>query len=281
MERGQKAKATARAAAPEAITVSPVSRDPGQRQAAASVPARDNLALWNRLKRTDPRATKPFTRSGGFRGTQIDPAWRLQMMTEAFGPVGQGWGYEQVEWTVIERMVFACVRAWYRDPATGEKCFTGPQWGGTELMRRRRDGGEEPNDEAFKMSVTDALGKCLLEVGLAADIYLGQFDDSKYREESEAYYVAKTQPELQPAALETFEKEVRDKVAGVTAHGDLDALWKSGVGARLKEIGRVDKAAQQRITAYFSQKKAELIKRDGAEKLVAKQAENQTEKQSA
>lgn len=221
-----------------------------------------NLRLWNRLKRTDPRATKPFTRAGGFRGTQIDPAWRLQAMTEAFGPVGQGWGYEQLEWTVIERMVFACVRVWYRDPVTGEKCYSGPQWGGTDLMRRRRDGIDEPNDEAFKMSVTDALGKCLLQLGLAADVYLGLFDDSKYREESEAYFQARSNPEMQPAAIEAFERQVKEKLAEITDLEVLDEYWKSGVGTRLRDIGVVDKAAQQRVTAYFSQKKAEILRRE-------------------
>src|SRR5689334_15352383 len=117
-------------------------------------PSRDHLSLWNALKRTDPKATKPFQRAGGFRGTQIDPAWRLQMMTEIFGPIGKGWGYEQLEWTVAERMVFICCRVWYVDPQTGEKHFTGPQWGGTEMVRRNRDGTERPDDECFKMSMT-------------------------------------------------------------------------------------------------------------------------------
>lgn len=229
----------------------------------------ENLRLWTALKRTDPRATKPFTRSGGFRGTQIDPAWRLQAMTEAFGPVGQGWGYEQTEWTIVEGMVFTCVRVWYRDPKTGEKCFTGPQWGGTELMRRRRDGSEEPNDEAFKMSVTDALGKCLLQLGLAADVYLGLFDDSKYREESEAYFVARSNPELQPEAIDGFERQVRERLTQVSELDQLDEVWKSGVGAKLREIGLVDKAAQQRITAYFSQKKADILRQEEEEPRVA------------
>ncbi|HYD98849.1 MAG TPA: hypothetical protein VEH84_05665, partial [Alphaproteobacteria bacterium] len=163
------------------------------RQATGPAPAAapiDTMALWQKLQRTDPRATKPFTRSGGFRGTQIDPAWRLKIMTEVFGPVGQGWGYEQLEWTLVERMVFICARVWYRHPDTDEICYTGPQWGGTEIVRRRRDGGESPDDECFKMSMTDAIGKCMLQIGLAADVYLGQFDDSKYREESEAIWEA-------------------------------------------------------------------------------------------
>lgn len=236
---------------------------------ARSAAASENLRLWNALKRTDPRATKPFMRAGGFRGTQIDPAWRLQAMTEAFGPVGQGWGYEQLEWTIVERMVFTSVRVWYRDPKTGEKCFSGPQWGGTELMRRRRDGTEEPNDEAFKMSVTDALGKCLLQLGLAADVYLGLFDDSKYREESEAYFQARNNPELQPPAVESFEREVKEKLQDIAALDALDDLWKSGIGTRLRDIGTVDRAAQQRITAYFSQKKAEILRRENDEQRAA------------
>src|SRR5689334_19288251 len=201
--------------------------------APAQPPARrENLGIWNKLRRTDPKAAKPFTRAGGFRGTQIDPAWRLQMMTEVFGPIGLGWGYEQVEWTIAERMIFICCKVWWRDPETGEVYWSGPQWGGTEMVRRSRDGTERPDDECFKMSMTDAVGKCLQQLGLAADVYLGQFDDSKYREESEAYYAAKANPDTQPAAVERFEQDIRDRLLLVTDLDGLDELWRSGVGAR-------------------------------------------------
>ena len=221
----------------------------------------DTLFLWNRLKRTDPKATKPFTRSGGFRGTQIDPTWRFQMMTEVFGPVGKGWGYEQLDWTIAERMVFICARVWYVDPESNEKCFTGPQWGGTEMVRRR-NGMEMPDDECFKMSMTDAVGKCLLQIGLAADVYMGQFDDSKYREESEAFYAAKSNPDLQPAAVDAFEAEIKRRLNACLDLDDLEEVWRAGVGSRLREIGSVDRAAQHRITGLFAQKKAEILKRD-------------------
>lgn len=244
---------SARPGGPEEVTgTEPVSG--GTRNSGAA-----NLTLWNSLKRTDPKATKPFQRAGGFRGTQIDPTWRLQTMTEAFGPVGQGWGYEQAEWTVVERMVFVCVKVWYRDPASGVIAWTGPQWGGTELVRRRRDGSEEPNDEAFKMSITDAVGKCLVQIGLAADVHMGQFDDSKYREESEAFFTAKANPDTQPAAVEAFETDVRTRLEAVADLDALDTLWRSGVSHRVREIGIVDKAAQSRITSYFAQKKAALL----------------------
>jgi hypothetical protein len=222
-------------------------------------PPTENLYLWDRLKRTDPKATKPFQRAGGFRGTQIDPVWRIQMMTETFGPVGLGWGHEQLEWTIAERMVFICCRVWYIDPDTQTKCFTGPQWGGTELIRKNnRDGTERPDDEAFKMSVTDAIGKCMLQIGLAADVYMGQFDDSKYRDESEAFYSAKTNPNLAPLSIQKFEQEVKEKLMAVEDLDALDTLWRDGVNARIREIGTVDKVASQRMISLFSQKKAAL-----------------------
>ena len=241
----------------------------GREVPSGEMPPRDNLEFWNALKRTDPKATKPFQRAGGFRGTQIDPAWRLQMMTEVFGPVGKGWGYEQLEWTIAERMVFICCRVWYIDPHTGEKYFTGPQWGGTEMVRRNRDGTERPDDECFKMSMTDAIGKCMLQVGLAADIYLGQFDDSKYREESEVFYTVKSNPELQPPAIEKFETDLKEKLAAVADLEALDDLWRSGINIRIREIGSVDKAAQNRMISAFSQKKNEILKRDESDQQAA------------
>jgi hypothetical protein len=88
---------------------------------------------------------------------------------------------------------------------------------------------------------------------------MGQFDDSKYREESEAYFQAKSNPDVQPEAIAKFESEVKRRLVEVTDLDGLDELWRSGVSARLREIGVVDKAAQHRIVAYFSQKKAELL----------------------
>ena len=131
-------------------------------------------------------------------------------------------------------------------------------------MVRRRNGIEAPDDECFKMSMTDAVGKCLLQIGLAADVYMGQFDDSKYREESEAFYAAKANPDLQPDAIGAFETEVKERLNACLDLDDLEEVWRAGVGTRLREIGSVDKAAQHRITGLFAQKKAEIIRREEA-----------------
>lgn len=229
------------------------------------LPRRDErAALWAELKRTDPSATQPFKKAGGFSGTQIDPVWRLQRMTEQFGPVGLGWGYDimdrwREDFTIRDRngvasdktSVFVQVRLWYVDEQTGERCYTGPQIGGTEV--------ERATDEVYKMAVTDGIGKCMLQLGLAADIYLGLFDDSKYREESAAYFEAKANPHLQPAAIKKLERELKERVAATDTAEALDDLWRGGAGARIREIGGVDKAAQERLTHLFTAHKQNLL----------------------
>lgn len=136
----------------------------------------DYLATWNALATTDKNYTKDFKRSGGFSGTDINPMWRIRRMTEQFGPIGVGWGYE-VKRTWREDFgstpyVFAEIQMWYyQNEAEENPAYTGVQIGGTDASRTA--------DEAYKMAITDGLGKCMAQLGLGADVYLGEFD-SKY-----------------------------------------------------------------------------------------------------
>ena len=111
------------------------------------------------------------------------------------------------------------------------------------------------------MSMTDAIGKCMLQVGLAADIYLGQFDDSKYREESQEFYAAKGNPDLRPTVIEKFEEELKEKLAVVENLEELDNLWRGGVNARIREIQLVDKVAANRLISAFSKKKNIILEK--------------------
>ena len=141
-----------------------------------------NMELWNRLFHTDPSATKAFKRAGGFSGTAIKPFWCIKRATEEFGPVGQGWG-----WTEHEHMTFvntdgravwfSSVSVWYK--AGAETYETGRQWGATELVAKRSS-GDFLDEEAAKKAVTDGITKCLSYLGLAGDVHMGLFDDSKY-----------------------------------------------------------------------------------------------------
>ena len=135
--------------------------------------------IWKELSPVAAGAAKRFKRAGGFSGTDINPQWRMKRMTEVFGPVGVGWGYEiEDRWseTITQgdgqvTIAYVQVKAWWvhSESETREsRNYTGSQIGGTSMKRTP--------DESYKMAITDALGKCLAQLGLAAEVYLGEFD---------------------------------------------------------------------------------------------------------
>jgi hypothetical protein len=144
----------------------------------------DKMALWDRLFSTDPAQTKTFRRAGGFSGTAIKPYWMIMRATEEFGPAGKGWGWNELDKVIFEAVNnqaiwFSKVEVWYT--LGGVVHRVGPQWGATELVSFR---GENKtvfvDEEAAKKAITDGITKCLSYLGLAGDVHMGLFDDSKY-----------------------------------------------------------------------------------------------------
>ncbi len=138
------------------------------------------MDLWNKLAKTDPNHTKQFTRAGGFKGTAVKPIYAIQKMTEAFGPCGDGWGYDApiyqtVEGTGGEVLVYCTVGLWHTS-------HDGPRTFGVggDFVIKRAKGELRNNDEAFKSAFTDALTNAMKSLGMSADVHMGQFDDSKY-----------------------------------------------------------------------------------------------------
>lgn len=140
-----------------------------------------NLAIWSAVEKTDPAHTKTFSRAGGFSGTAVNQAYQARRATELFGPIGIGWGFDELEHEIVDgaagdKVWFAKVRLWYQhDGRRGEVT----QWGATTFVGRNKNGAFT-DEEAAKKSITDAVGKCLSLLGFSADVYLGQFDDQKY-----------------------------------------------------------------------------------------------------
>lgn len=142
----------------------------------------NNLAHWNKLSQvpTDRLKTIGF---GYLKGkSDINPQWRIMAMTEAFGVIGFGWNYR-------------IVRTWSEKGEDGQvMCFAevavkvkiDGEWGeefsgiGGSMICELAGGKVKSNDEGYKMATTDALGVALKFVGVAASIYLGDFNGSKY-----------------------------------------------------------------------------------------------------
>lgn len=123
--------------------------------------------------------------AGDLKGkTDINPQWRYEAMTNTFGLVGLGWKYEiQKLWTEPgangETLAFAQVAVFVRDPDSKEWSDAIVGIGGSKLVNKFTN-GPKSNDEGYKMAVTDAFSTSLKMLGVAADIYAGRWDGSKY-----------------------------------------------------------------------------------------------------
>lgn len=180
----------------------------------------DNLELWNALSKTDPKHTKPFNRSGGFKGTAIKPIWVIRQLTDRFGPAGTGWGVNEPKFEVVhadgEILVYCTVSAWHGDRAN---VLFGV---GGDKVQAKRSSGAFCDDEAFKKAFTDAVNNAFKFIGIAGDIHMGMFEDDKYVTETKQEFAAQAQ------ASESLPPEVERLLTTVKACGSVRALdeWK-------------------------------------------------------
>lgn len=196
-----------------------------------------NRQYWDAM-RTPPKAALKTIRGGRLSGmTDISPQWRLQIMTETFGPIGFGWKYEIVnQW--MERIgdevcVFSQINLYVYDEKWSEAI---PGIGGSRLATMEKN-GQYVSDECYKMALTDALSVAMKQLGVGADVYLG-YSDSKYVGEKE-------KPKgLAAEQLQTLEKliggrmDVQAKVLAaykVTKLTELPAKQFENIKKRLEE----------------------------------------------
>ncbi len=164
-----------------------------------------NKALWQLVCMTDPKAVKPIT-GKNYQGNSPKPYWLIERATEAFGPVGIGWGVE-VKSERFERMSdtdvlhVAVVSVWYL--LDGKRSETFDQMGGTKAAYKSSKGDLIVDEDAGKKSVTDGMVKCLSIIGFAGDIFSGRWDDSKYVAEAKEHFADKAQQERRTDLIES------------------------------------------------------------------------------
>lgn len=152
--------------------------------------APDTLRIWDKVSKTDIDHTKEV--SFGRKFTAIDAHSQIMEATRMFGPVGEGWGYDNVygelhfqdgrvmAWCDVT-MWWSTAGEWEGMPAPGSRKSFGPVRGGAVLQALNKDGSwKQPDTDAYKKASTDGLTKLLSHLGFNADVFLGQFDDNKY-----------------------------------------------------------------------------------------------------
>lgn len=181
-----------------------------------------NTSLWDSVFKTDPAYTKQFSRAGGFKGTAISPMYLMLRATEAFGPIGIGWGFNEIESKIAEGVWFSRVKLWYMHEGNRGEV---EQWGATTMVNKRSSGDIFVDEEAAKKSVTDAVTKCLSYLGFAADVHMGMYDDNKYvaelREEKKKEKAAPATPKVddRAAGIAAAQEIAQQKIAEMTSVG--------------------------------------------------------------
>ena len=150
----------------------------------------NNLELWNSWKQPPKEALKQIT-GGRMNGkTDISPMWRYQVLTEKYGAIGIGWYYTiEKLWPETgsdgQVMAMATIKLYLKD---GDKWSMPVEGIGGNMLIKKEGTEDKPkyftSDEGYKMAVTDALSVACKMLGIGADIYLGNFDGSKYINES-------------------------------------------------------------------------------------------------
>ena len=154
----------------------------------------DKMQIYEQVRKVPESAKKAFD-NGSFKGTDINPMWRIKVLTEQFGPCGAGWYYEIVDKRCEEHhdvtMAIVDIKLYWN--VTGD--FANPTWsapihgtGGNKLVYQTQKRGTVVSDEGYKMALTDALSVACKALGIGADVYFERDTSSKYSE----YYGAQT-----------------------------------------------------------------------------------------
>ena len=162
-----------------------------------------NREIWDKVKHTNPRWTKPFGKFGKPL-TAIDPMYQVMVMTDTFGPVGKGWNYK-VSYTYTPTLVFAEVSVAHNKIFNDSTEWVSWDWYGpvsSVQALTKKNGGLD--DEAPKKAMTDALTKAFSHLGVSADVFLGMFDNSKYVESMKEKFSQK--PKVADEKLVKFNK---------------------------------------------------------------------------
>lgn len=160
----------------------------------------NNLRIFNQVMSVPEKMTSSFER-GSKTLTTVKPIWRIEKLTELFGPCGIGWVINITSWKVQEfkngaASIVVEIDLLYKE--TPESEWSQPVKGiGTSWAVFSNAKGEMvQDDEAWKKAYSDAIATACKSLGFAADLYAGS-DDDKYAEKKAT--AEKKQEETKPA----------------------------------------------------------------------------------
>lgn len=140
------------------------------------------LELYNKVADV-PENAKKIIGAGRLKGmTDINPMWRIKMLTEEFGMCGVGWKYTIDKQWLEEGAdgvvcAFCNISLYVRHEDGWSDAIHGT--GGSTFIAKEKN-GFYTSDEVYKMALTDAISIACKALGFGANVYWQGGKDSKY-----------------------------------------------------------------------------------------------------
>lgn len=176
----------------------------------------NNMELFDNFRFVPDWAKKPIS-GGPMNGkTDISPMWRIQVLTEVFGPCGYGWKYviknQRLEAAGKEVKAFVDIDLFVKWGESWSEAI--PGIGGNSFVSKNGN----VSDECFKMALTDAISVAAKALGVAADVYMG-YEPTKYtqydkQQEQQQEQRQEQQQEQDPSSIPAPKQKVRCEECG-------------------------------------------------------------------
>lgn len=200
----------------------------------------NNMEVYEKVRAVPPEALKPIN-GGRLKGmSDINPMWRIKMLTETFGLCGIGWK------TVIKNQrlerghedeVVCFVDIDLHVKVDGEWSEAIPGMGGSSFVTKERN-GVYTSDECFKMAYTDAISVACKSLGFAADVYFAK-DRTKYSKPDDPEVETDTPPaslkakyQLGTGSMDGFEDWVKTQQAKGRNFRDMESILQEALNKK-------------------------------------------------
>lgn len=152
----------------------------------------NNLELWNKVEKTNPKYTKN-AKVGGRDITAISPQYQIMQVTEQFGVYGRTWGFKNItlSYDLVDKLNLVVFK--------GTFFFPNGEFEIINSCKLYMDRALTMVDDNFAKKIeTDALTKAISKLGFNADIFMGKFDDVRYVEEMKNEFGNENKPIQKP-----------------------------------------------------------------------------------
>lgn len=146
----------------------------------------ENMKIYEQARAVPKEALKEI-KGGRLKGmSDINPMWRIKMLTEMFGICGIGWKIEIVDKRLEQGshdqiVCFVDINLYIKVDGEWSAAIQG--MGGSSFIAKESS-GLFTSDECFKMAYTDAISVACKSLGFAADVYYAN-DRTKYTASNE------------------------------------------------------------------------------------------------